>query len=458
MSALIMIALALLLCMALYFFFSGSETAIISVNKYRLRSMHEQGDASAGKLLELLANTQRLLVMVLICSNLMNVLVALTFDLLVEHGWPHLASQTAFWKIRWSDLLGLAVLTPIVIIFAEILPKTLFRSRADRIIESIRPVLLTFLWLLRPIIIIVEHLTNLVLSPLSEQRTRAMRQLTRQDVINLISPEEEVEEEKTESSSAEPAASQTIGGVIARETASEEERLAETTDERRMIHRIIQLQETRAYEIMTPLVDLITVQLGQLDVEGFKRLADQTGYSRFPVYRDRLVNLIGYIDVYRVLREGNGVRPLEQYVERGHFVPESKRVDDLLQDFLRLRLKAAIIVNEYGGCTGWISREDILEEIVGELEDELDEPSRAVVEAPDGSFLIEGRTEIDHLNDLLGADFSDEDWETLSGLILSEMGRIPQVGDEITINGWRATIVMMTGHRIDQVRLTPLGK
>lgn len=105
---------------------------------------------------------------------------------------------------------------------------------------------------------------------------------------------------------------------------------------------------------MTPLVDLDAVQLGRMDLEGFKQFARQSGYSRFPVFRDKIVNIIGTIDVFRVLREGETARRLEDFVERPHYVPETKRVDDLLQEFLRLRLKNAVVVNEYGGCSGWI--------------------------------------------------------------------------------------------------------
>lgn len=440
---------ALLLCLGLSFFFSGSETAIISVNKFRLRSMHEQGDATAGKLLGLLANTQRLLVMVLIGNNIAGVLAALFFKLLITRGWPHLAEKSFLGIIQWGDLLDLAILTPVVVVFAEVLPKALFRSRADKVMGVIRPVIVMFLVILKPVILIIERFTHLVLSPMSEQRTRLMRQFTRQDVINLISPEERVEDAEEET------AQEPVGHVISQEALAEEERLVETTDERRMIHNIIQLQDSRAYEIMTPLVELVAVQLGQTDLEGFKQLARQSGYSRFPVYRDKITNLIGYIDVFRVLREGPTSKTLEDYIERAHYVPESKRVDDLLQEFLRLRIKNTIVVDEYGGCAGWISREDMLEEIVGELEDELDEPSKAITETPDGAFLVEGRTEIDALNHVLDSDFSDEEWETLAGLIMNEMGRIPQVGDEITIDGWRATVLKMVGNRIEQVKLTP---
>jgi CBS domain containing-hemolysin-like protein len=240
------------------------------------------------------------------------VVLALTFARLIDHLTPELAVKKLLGAVTWGDLLDLALLTPTVVVFAEILPKAIFRARADRIIVRIRPVILLFLALFKPLILVVERFTSILLSPLSEHRSRVMRQLTRQDVINLISPEErEVEEEAAEETAR---AREPLGHTMTHEAHGEEDRLTETTDERRMIHNIIQLQETRAYEIMTPLVDLAAVSLERMDMAGFKKLAQRTGYSRFPVYRDRMVNMIGYIDIFRVLREADCERRLEEFV------------------------------------------------------------------------------------------------------------------------------------------------
>ena len=452
MIDLIFIVVAIALCLALSFFFSGSETAIISVNRFRLRSLHEQGDASAGRLLAMLENTQRLLVMVLIGTNLANVLTALLFKLFLEMGWPGWAKSTALGPVRWSDLASLLVLTPLMLIFAEILPKALFRARADRIIGSLRPVFIVATFLMKPAIILTERFARLVLWPLSEQRTRAMRHMTRQDVINLIIPEDRADEDESAAEASAGDSSQPLGSAITQEARSEEESLTETSDERRMVHNIIELHETRACEIMTPLVDLVAIQLGHVDLDGLKIIAQETGFSRFPVYRDRIVNLIGYIDIFRVLRVAGPGQSIEDFVETAYFVPETKRVDDLLQEFLAQRIKNAIVLDEYGGSAGWISREDMLEEIVGEFEDELDELSVQITEAPDGVYLVDGRTEIDLLNETLDADFSDEYWETVAGLVLNEMGRIPKPGESITIDGWRITVREVRHHRI--ARLT----
>lgn len=450
MMTLILILLAIWICLALSFFFSGSETAIISVNRFRLRSLHEQGDASAGRLLSMLENTQRLLVMVLIGTNLANVLTALFFKLFLVHAWPEWSTRLAVGQVHWAELMSLLILTPLMIVFAEILPKALFRARADRIIGGLRPVFIVATILMKPAIVITERFARLVLWPLSEQRTRAMRQMSRQDVINLITPDERPESEG-EAPGAETAAadrSQPLGSAIAQEVRAEEESLTETSDERKMVHNIIELHDTHAYEIMTPLVNLVAIRLSQVDLDGLKRIAQQTGFSRFPVYRERIVNLIGHVDIFRVLREAEEGQAIEDFVEPSYFVPETKRVDDLLQEFLDHRIKNAIVVDEYGGSAGWISREDMLEEIVGEFEDELDVPQIQITEGPEGAFLVDGKTEIDLLNETLEANFADDDWETAAGLILNEMGRIPKAGEAITLGDWRVTVREIDANRI----------
>ena len=406
----------------------------------------------------MLGNKQRLLIMTLIGTNLANVLAALTFKALIQRGFVD-ANATAIGMVRWSELLSLLLLTPALIIFAEILPKAIFRAHAETFVRRMRPVYVACLWLFHPAIRAVEILAHVMLGPFTDESSRAMRRLTRQDVINLVKPEDRTETaapsatEATDAPGGTPSAAsrparEAARAAVAPEVKAKVERAFEQNDERRMVENILTLHLTTAEEIMTPLVDLVAVQLGRVDLDALRALAISSGYSRFPVYRDRIVHLIGFIDIYRVLREYDGTQSMQDFVERPHYVPETKRVDDLLQEFLERRIKNAIVVDEYGGCSGWISREDIIEEIVGELEDELDEPTTLVLEKEPGCFEVDGRTEIDELNDRLGADFDDDNWETAAGLVLAETGRIPEKGDQITIDGWRVTVLEMDRQRI----------
>jgi CBS domain containing-hemolysin-like protein len=452
MLGLMLLIVAIFLCLALSFFFSGSETAVISVNRYRLRSLHEQGDPRAGRLLALLDNTQRLLIMALIGANLANVLAALLFKMLLEMGIAG-TNERALGLIRWSELLSLLLLTPVLIIFAEILPKALFRAHADRLARTLRPVYVACLWLLHPAIWVMERIARLMLGTLAEARSQAMRRLTRQDVIQLLKPEERPAESTAGGGSGETPLATAAREAMPAGLKERKERAPEESGERRMVENILKLNQTMAEEIMTPLVDLVAVQLGQIDLDALRQMAIGSGYSRFPVYRERIVHIVGFIDIYRVLREDDGSQTILDFIERPHYVPETKRVDDLLQEFLRLRIKNAVVVDEYGGCSGWISREDIIEEIVGELQDELDEPLAPVQRTAEDVYQADGRVEIDVLNGALGTAFPEANWETLAGLVLNEMGRLPREGDEVTIDGWRAKVLAMDRLRIATVEL-----
>ena len=388
--------------------------------------------------------------MLLIGQNLFGVLVVLIFEALIKRLWPEFSEQTAFGAIAWGQVLGLIVLTPLIVVFTEILPKAFFRAHADKSIPRMHGLLRTWILIFSPAIWVIQGLTRLLFGKRANQR--AMRQLSRQDVINLLEAEEEEEaaEPAREGTAEEPRSVSELLGEVFNVHAGEP---AEMEDERRMVQNIIELDETHAYEIMTPLVSLAAVRLGSMNVEDFKRLALETGFSRFPVYRTRIVHIEGYIDIYRVLREETPTSRLKDFIEPPFFVPEAMRVDDLLQAFLKHRVKNAVVVNEHGGASGWISREDILEEIVGELEDELDEVNDQIKQVAEGVYEIDARVEIDRLNEALDEDFPDEDYETLAGLILEQLGRLPEAGETLALQGWNATILAMEGPRIDRVQL-----
>ena len=452
MAAIILLMLAIGLSLLTSFFFSGSETAVISANQYSLRHRHEQGDAKAGKTAALLARASTLISAVLIGTNLSNVLTVLFFERLVlirgssgDAIWPW-AHRSLFGFMTGAELITLLAVTPVIVVFAEILPKALFRARADAWIVPLRPALAFSMAVFMPVIKLLDAIVGVFLFPLGGRGPSHSRRVTRSDLIMMLhlprKREPAVNGEQAEASGA---------GPLAADAADEEEpdqaTLIREPDERRLVQNIIKLEQTQVREIMQPLVELDAVPLARSTVAAFREQARLSGHSRFPAYRDRIVNLVGYIDIYDVIRDANGDRRLEDFVQPAHFVPETKRVDDLLQEFLVMRIKNAIVVDEFGGCSGWVTREDIIEEIVGELEDELDQPTLLISEETDGSYLIQGRTDVEDVNEVLATDFDIADVDTLGGLLMKEMGRIPSTGDEITLDGWRMRILEMDGMR-----------
>jgi len=447
----------LLACLVFSFFFSGSETAIISVNRYLMKGLADQGETRASDLLKLLGDRQRLLIMTLLGTNLANVMMALFFKEFLARLWPDIARRSIIGSFEAGEILSLLILTPIIIVFAEVLPKAIFRIHADQLFSVFRHFYVFFLRIFWLPITLIERFAGLVPASLIEQRTSLARRLTRQDVINLVNPNENGTQVHTgtdpEPDQKEPRDDDQAPRLKTGMPMDDDGLVSVAADERRMVQSILELDSTCAREIMTPLVDLVAIQLGRVDLQGFKAIAQASGYTRFPVYRDRIVDLTGYIDVFNMLRTEKEGDQLEDFIEYACYVPETMKVDDLLQEFLGKRIRNVIVVDEYGGCSGWIAREDILEEIVGELEDELDAPMPQIQEIGPGVYLVEGRAEIDAVNEIMGASFTQDDWETMSGLVMAKIGRMPVEGDQFTADDWEYTILEMDGHRVSKVRI-----
>ncbi|MCH8332595.1 HlyC/CorC family transporter [Candidatus Sumerlaeota bacterium] len=488
----VLILLAVMASLVVSFFFSGSETAVISVNQFRLRHRKEQGDPKAGRTLALLSQISPLLSTVLIGTNLGNVFAALLFKLFLDLVWPGLL---------YTEIVCLVVLTPMIVVFAEILPKALFRAKADAWIDWLRAPLRFSMLLFRPITGLLDGVVALFLMPFGGRADRHRGPRTRRDLIMMLHAPSRSEKDVSTSAkdsgsfqaekSGEAAILGTHGvfrGKGSQSLAHQEESrrdapadsatdldagnvrgdhaaLIHEPDERRIIENIIGLEQKQAREIMRPLVELEAVDLNRTSVRAFLDQARRSGHSRFPVYRDRIVNLIGYIDVYDVIRSmepdssegdiaaGSLSSQLDSFVQSAYFIPETKPIDDLLQEFLALRINNAIVVDEYGGCSGWVTREDMIEEIVGELQDELDRETMLISEQPDGSYLVDGRSDLDDIGEVMRVDLDEPDCDTLGGFLMRELGRIPKIGDEIALQEWRIRIIEMDGMRVSLVNL-----
>lgn len=458
MSYLILVTAVIAANLLMSFFFSGSETAVISANQYNLRHRREEGDQQAARTLAVLSRASALMSAVLIGVSIGQTFVALFFKLLLDRLWPA-ADEIAFGPIRWDELISLIVLTPFVVVFAEILPKALFRAKADAWIHNIRPALSFFMFIFYPVIYSLDRLVDFFLWPFGGRDGHRGPRLTRSDLILMLNAptltadtETPRKEEPTEAGAAQaPMAPPASQKVDSDQAAADEE-----PDERRLIQNIIELEQTQVREIMQPLIELEAVQLGRTTVDAFLEQARRSGYTRFPAYKTRIVNMIGYVNVYDLLRDGREKTNLEDILRPGYYVPETKRVDDLLQEFLLQRINNAIVVDEFGGCSGWITREDILEEIVGELGDELDVPVRLIDEQPDGSFIMEGKVHTESVDEALGTDFeNDTDCDTLGGIIMKQLGRIPKSGDSLMLHGWPIEILSMDGLRVGRVKVLP---
>jgi CBS domain containing-hemolysin-like protein len=225
-------------------------------------------------------------------------------------------------------------------------------------------------------------------------------------------------------------------------------------EERKMIRAVFVLEETAVREIMTPRTDFVAADADS-NVHDVVRLIISRGYSRIPIYDDNLDNIVGIIyakDLFRYLAEDRLPKQLRDVARTAFFVPESKRLDDLLTDMRKQRVHMAIVVDEYGGTAGLVTIEDLVEEIVGEIEDEYDRVEHPIVQVSGDEALLDGRVSIWDVNELFGSDIEAEDFDTVGGCVFHMLGRVPAVGDVVDADGLTLTVLSVDGHRVRRVR------
>jgi putative hemolysin len=399
------------LCLLLSGFFSGSEVALISINQAKVRTLLDQKKSGARALEKLKQNVDHILITILIGNNVVNVGAA--------------AIATSIAIERYGDAgVGIAtgVVTFLMLIIGEIGPKTYAARKQEQFA----------LFVSRPIL----YLT-IVFSPLlwAYDKFKQIFSITGR-VPHPAVTEEEIK--------------QWID--VGEEAGTIEE------EEHEMLYRVFRFSDTIAREIMTPRADVVMVD-EKSSLEASINIFDETGFSRLPVYHDQIDNIIGVLNVKDVFaavyakKEGVKIRNLMYEV---HFIPESKKIDELLKELQLRKVHMGIIVDEYGSFAGIVTVEDILEELVGEILDEFDEEVPQVQEIEDRVYLVDARAWVDRLNEELELSLPlDESYETIGGLLIDRLGHIPRRGEvvEIGANGTRLMVMKMRGRRITEVKL-----
>jgi CBS domain containing-hemolysin-like protein len=228
--------------------------------------------------------------------------------------------------------------------------------------------------------------------------------------------------------------------------------------ERQLIHSIIGFGDTIAREVMVPRPDMRTVEAG-LPVSQALGVAIAEGFSRLPVHGGNLDDVMGIAfakDLIRAEREGHGDRPVRDFVRPAQFVPETKRVSQLMREMQERKFHQAIVVDEYGGTAGLVTLEDLIEELVGEIVDEYDVEEPPVQHLGDGAVSVTARLAVDELNELLDSELPEGDWDTVGGLLFNALGRVPVEGESVDVDGVRLVAEKVQGHRIGRIRVSPL--
>ncbi|HJZ50109.1 MAG TPA: hemolysin family protein [Roseiflexaceae bacterium] len=406
-------AIGIALCLVLLAFTSAVDTALMAITRHRLSIMQEESATRATVITRLLADPYRFKAAILLL-NTATVIAATAFTLRVTDG------LVTGWRVG-----ALALLLLLMVIFSEALPKALAignPARAAALLAGPMAVLARLLW---PLVAVISVLTSPLLRLLSGQNSPQLPIVTEEELRLLVN----------------------VG---------EEEGLIEP-DEREMIEGIFSFGDTVVREVMVPRVDIVALEQTASLQEALETVIAH-GHSRVPVYDETIDNIVGILyakDLLPGLRAGQAGMSLRGLLRPPHFVPETMKVDALLKDLQARKVHLAIVVDEYGGTAGLATIEDLLEEIVGEIQDEYDveEPSVRVV--GEGELLADARVLLDDLNDLTDLHLESQESDRLGGLVFERLGRVPRVGDEVHLeDGVTITVLSIEGLRPRQLRVS----
>ena len=412
--------IVLIVLLALSAFFSSAETALTCVSKIRIRSLAEEGNKRACLVKELTDNPSKMLSAILIGNNIVNLSASSLSTMLATKMATQLGAGA-----NAATFVGLAtgILTILILIFGEITPKNYATLNAEKITLRYIPVLKFFMDLMTPFIFIINLFSRGVMHLLRVDPDAASKAMTEEELRTIVDVSHE-------------------DGVI-------------ESDEKEMIYNVFDLGDANAKDIMVPRVNVTFASVEST----YQELIDifrQDRFTRLPVYEEDQDNVIGIINMKDLLLyDSNEPFDIRHYLRTPHFTYEYKDISELLVEMRASTFNIAIVVDEYGEMTGLITLEDILEEIVGEIHDEYDESENELVKKiSNHEYIIEGSMSLDDVNDHLGTSLDSEDYDSLGGLIIEHLDRLPEEGDEIiTEDDIRLVVEKLDKNRIESVHV-----
>ena len=396
-------------------FFSSSEASLFSLTSLHLHKMKEEGYRFLSYVQMRLKYPRRLLITILVGNESVNtaisvVAAAIFIRFLGEEG-------------KWAAIV---VITPLLLIFGESIPKTFSIIDPMRFSSYVSPPLTVFSWIARPVVWVLERISGWFVTLFW------MGDAKKGNVL--------VEDEF-----------KTIVDVGRKEGALEE-------SQRDLINKVFELRDTRASDIMTPRMDMFCLP-GSMGIKDMERGIIGARYSRIPVYGDDSDDILGILyakDLLAMIARREKIVGVETLLKKPYFVPMEKRADSLLGDFQGRRTHIAIVVDEYGGVAGIVTMEDILRSLFGDIYGEYDTKIKKDLyrRADEKTFLISGMMPVDDFNDLIGASIPSEDFDTIGGFIFHLFGKLPVRGEEVFFGGCTFNVERMSGARILEIRVT----
>ena len=391
-------------------FFSSAETALMTSNKLRMRNLAENGNKRAAKVLKVTENTDKMLSAILIGNNIVNLTASSI-------------STTLTLKIFGSKLVGIAtgILTFLILVFGEITPKNVASKNAEKMALIYIGVISFLVNVLTPVIFIVNTVAKFVISIFNKNG----------DDNNAVTEEE----------------------LRAMVEYSHEEGIIEN-EEKKMIVNVVDFGDTVAGDIMVPRVDMVMVD-EKSSYEEILQVFREERYTRIPVYEETPDNVIGILNVKDfLLIEDKENFVMKELLREPLYTYEYKKTSALMMDMRKTGANIVIVLDEYGITAGLITLEDMLEEIVGEIRDEFDaDEDEGIAKVSDLEYLIDGSTNLDDINDRIGLSLSSEEYESIGGLIMEKLGRLPVEGEIINFDNIVLTVKKLDHARIEKVCL-----
>jgi len=400
----------ILICIFCEGFFSGTETAMVSVDRARIKALAEQGSKKHTLVEAVLHTPEKFFSTTLLGTNIFEVLSNTIATLLVIN---YLGEQ-----YKYATIL---IMTPIVLILGEITPKTIYRYHAEEITPYLVYPLKVISILFYPFILVLTWLTTLFMMLFGVGRARLRPFATREDLENYLDM-------------------WNIDSSL-------------RTAEKKIVERIFDFSETEVEDVMIPLVNVEALEI-QDHIDKAISLAQKTGYSRIPVFSEEAYNIIGIVHAFDLLTAQQKTLTLKDIMRPAPYVPNTAPVDELLKHLRTEGNSIAIVVDEYGGTTGIVTIEDILEEVVGEIYDEYDKEEHFFVKIGKNKYLVNARMEIDELNDHLKLQLPKDDYETVAGFLLKHMEKIPRIGESFEFANLKFIITEADKRSIKKVSIT----
>jgi putative hemolysin len=421
-------SMGILLLIALVGFFSASEVGVLSTRKSRMRELADEGNRRAGIVVSFQNNPEQFLATIHV-GIIFSLLFAAALGGLVglQHLDPALQASDTPWISKFSSWisLGIIVITIgfLVVVFGELVPKSLALRSSEAVALRVAPTIRVLATMFRFPVKILTFASNLLLAPLKDRTSFTETRISEEEFKLMLKEG-------------------TKAGVFDK-------------TEHELIESIFEFTDTTAKEVMVPRPDIVALNI-EMPRDRIVKIVLEEGYSRMPVYRETVDNIIGMVytkDLLGLL-EYRDVIILEDIIRPAYFVPETKKISQLMRELQAQKLHMAIVIDEFGGTEGIITMEDIVEEIVGEIHDEYDDVVRDIESMSDGSFLVNARTPIKEFNERFHLDIPETDeYETVSGLLSKVTGRIPDQNEEIMYEGLSFVIVKKSQRRIRLVRV-----